>query len=205
MALPEVNVNKCELVDTARQALAIAAQIADLETQLKECKKKMIGSAVIERLAALDKSRYIGLVRVTAEDMPASRVEFKTCAAAALAVEQEDVLDGFLGAARPLVFSRTQVITEITDPEQVVTELKKAGKNPWDFLSLSVKSGMDGVVAAHTEGVISAECFLPTKDWLASLNNIVHTLSEGAKKFIAEYLLKALTPSVVLGSKGRAS
>jgi hypothetical protein len=112
------------------------------------------------------------------------------------------VLDELFGAARPLLFQKTRVVTEITDPVKLIADLVAAGKNPWDHLTLSIKGEQDGVVAGCSTAVVVQEAFLPPKGWMESLNNIAGTLTETAFGFISEYIKKATNPTVVLGSRG---
>jgi len=204
MGLPELNVNEGSLVDLTRKALEVNGRIADLETELKKLKAEVNEGAVALRDGELAKANYVGLVRITGEDMPACRVELRTNATSAIHVDDSEILDSLLGAARPLVFQRKSCITEIIDPAKVIADLVKAGKNPWDHLTLSIKGEQDSVIAGCTEAVIVAEAFKPTEGWLTTLNNIANTLTETAKEYIAEYIKKATTAVTVLGSRGKA-
>lgn len=204
MGLPELNVDKGEIVDRAKQAVELNGRIAELETKVKAAKAELATIAVKLRDEQLTKDKYIGMVRVTGEDLPAIRIEMRTNSFSALDIDQAEVLDAVFGASRPLIWARGSFVTEILDPDKLIADLVAAGKNPWDHLTLSVRGGQDDVVASCTEAVTVQEAFQPTKDWLDTLNNIVHTLSNVAKKFLIEYITKATQPTVVLGSRGKA-
>jgi len=206
MSLPEMNVNDGIIVSEAKSGIALRGQIAQLDTVLKSHTSNIAKEATKLRDGKIAEGFYIGLIRVTGEDMPASRVEFKTNSSSGLSIEQGPELDEMLGPARPLIFQKTMIVTEITDPQKLIDDLVAAGKNPWDHLTLSVRGEQDTVVAGVSpESVIAQEAFKPTKGWLESLGNIAATLTETALNFMNEYIKVATTATVVLGSRGKSS
>jgi hypothetical protein len=205
--LPEINIDSGVLVDEARKAIHARSEKAQAETEEKDAKKKMAEEAEKIRAKCLEDSEgYIGLIRVTSktQEIPPTRVEFRM-SNGALDINEKGKLDEMFGASRPLLFGREKVITEILDPDKLIEQMKAAGKNPWDFLTLSVKSNMDRVVDdAADKTVVSQEAYLPKSGFLATLDDIAHTLADKAKEYVKAYLAKTLKPSVVIGSKGKA-
>ena len=163
MANPEINLNSGVIVDAAKAAIAIKGEIADLETNLKTHTVTVAAEAVAARNKELDAGRFVGLVRVTGEEMPACRVEMRTNGSSALSIEQEDDLNELFGPSRPLVFHKTKVVTEILDPAKLIADLVAAGKNPWDHLKLSVKGEQDEVIASCSDACVVQEAFMPPK------------------------------------------
>jgi hypothetical protein len=205
MSLPEMNINEGKMVDAAREASHLKGQVADLETKIKDEKKVLTGGAVELRDEQLGKNNFVGMFRVTGDDMAAVRIEMRTNKESALDVDQGPILDTMFGPARPLIFERTSVVTAITDPAQLVADLVAAGKNPWDHLTLSVRTGQDDVIAECSEAVVVQDAYLPTKDWLAKTNEILHTLPKVAIEFLKEFFVTATSPTVVLGSRGKTN
>ena len=209
IALPEISIGTGLIVEKAKEALEAHAKVGVLETIIKKAKEIIAEEAEKLRKQEEQSENYIGLVRVTGEDLPPVRVEFRTGPNSALDLEQEDTLDELFGPARPLIFAKSRIVTSVLDPMALVQSLKDSGKNPWDYLNVSVKPGMDEIIAdtaaAVAADIVSVqEVFLPREGWLAKLNEIVITLSDKAKRFISEYMEKVLKPSVVLGSRGKA-
>ena len=202
--LPEITVNTGGIVEDAKKAMQARAKVAEHQKQEDDAKSSITESALFIRVEQEARQNYIGKIVITAEDFPPVRCEFRTDKAkAALDVTQEKELDRMFGPARPLLFSKEVVVTAITDPNALIAQLKKEGKNPWDYLSIGVKKGMDGIIAQTKECVISKEGLIPQEGYLNILNDIQKGLSEEAKTFIHEYLKSVLNPTVVLGTKGK--
>lgn len=204
--LPETNIDNGVLVDEARKAVQARSDKAQAETEEKEAKRVMSEEAEKIRAECVEKGEgYLGLIRITSDDLPPTRVEFRMNNGA-LDISEKEKLDEMFGASRPLLFGREKVITEILDPDKLIEQMKASGKNPWDFLTLSIKSNMDRVVDdAADETVVSQEAYLPKGGFLATLDDIEHTLSDDAKEYVKAYLAKTLKPAVVIGSRGKGS
>ena len=121
----------------------------------------------------------------------------------ALAVDEGKNLDMLYGTARPLLFQKERVVNEIVDPMALIKELIDAGKNPFDYIDIAVRKGMDHVLV-ESKNVTSGEAYLPKEGFLNTLNEIKNTLSDNAKTYTKEYLNNTLKPRVVLGTKGKA-
>ena len=201
--LPEISINEGDLLDLSREAHTVHAKVSDLQTQEKTIRGEMADVAEHTRLAELsDKGKFVGMIRVTGDNLPPVRIEFRN-SGKCLDVGQEEVLDDLFGAQRPLLFERAKVVTEILDPEKVISDLKAAGKNPWDFIKIDIKNNQDEVVASNTSAVKADEGFIATKDLLATLDEISDTLSPEAREYIEDYLHQVLKPTVVLGTNGK--
>jgi hypothetical protein len=202
--LPEINIGEGLIVLKAKEACDAHSQVGVLETLIKTCKEVISSEAEGLRKSEENSGNYIGLVRITGTDLPPVRVEFRTGSNSALDLDQESTLDELFGPARPLIFARSKVITGVVDPMTLVQQLKDSGKNPWDYLTVSVKPGMDEIVASvSSDAVTVQEVFLPREGWIAKLNELAVVLTNQAKRYISEYMEKVLKPSVVLGSKGK--
>ena len=201
-ALPEVSVNSGAIVESAGKAVEVRSKIADLSTEEKELRTFIEDASKEVRAEEQLKGNYIGLIRITGKELPPVRVEFRINNGA-LNVNEEDTLNTLYGASRPLLFEREKAVTQITDPDALIKELVALGKNPWDYLDIKVKSGLDRAVTDFPS-VVSVEAFLPKKGFLATLNEILHTLSDDAKAYTGKYLDKVLNPTVVIGTKGKA-
>ena len=153
------------------------------------------------RQTEVTKDHYVGIIRVTGDDMAPTRIEMRMEKGALAVDEGSKKLDTLFGGSRPLLFTKDKVVNEITNPAALVAELIAQGKNPWDFLNISVKSGLD-LAVAESPNVVAAEAYVPKAEFLNTVEDIKHTLSANAKTFLKVYLETALKPRVVLGTKG---
>ena len=198
--LPEMNVSTGLLADLASKLVHVRSDIAGLQTFEKDHKKGIEDEAKNVRTVEEAKGSFIGLIKIMTEGATPVQVQFKI-QNGALALSDEANLDNLFGAARPLLFERDHAVTEVVDPGALIDELKSSGKNPWDYLNVSVKPGLDRAVC-QSPSVVATEAFLPKKGFLNTLNEIAHTLKAEAKDYIQTYLGKCLKPTVVVGSKG---
>ncbi len=199
---PEKNVDTGELVDLAKQALEARAKAAEFTTVEKARSEEIGTKAEALRRQEVEQGNYIGIVRVTHADQQPIRVEFRL-ENGALAVTEEANLDAIYKGSRPVLFKREKVVTEILDPIELIRELMAAGKNPFDFLELKVREGMDHALV-ESRHVTNAEAFLPVDGFLNTIEGIKGSMSDDAKTFTKNYLQGALKPRVVLGTKGKA-
>ena len=201
--LPEITVTKdtnLALVELARKALALRAQISDLQTKEEDLKTQIAEQAGVLRIKEeTDKTNYIGLIKIVDEDQSASQIQFKICNGG-LAETEGSVLDGHFGSVRTSLFEKDYAVQNILDPDALITDMKTKGQNPWDFLDLSVKKNQDRTFKDSVHVTVDP-AFLPVEGFLATLNDIKHTLTPEAKTYIAQYLLACLKPSVTLGHK----
>jgi hypothetical protein len=202
-SLPEISVNAQthpELVAVTKRALNLRSQIAELETQEKTSKARIAELAEgVRRTEEREKSNYIGVVKITDEEMAPAQVQHKMCNAA-LAITEGETLDHHFTSARPMLWEKDMVITGISNPDALLTELREKGQNPWDLLELKVKTGVDRALES-SPNVIKEEAFLPVEGFLATLNEIKHTLSPEAKEYLSKYLETVLKVTVSLGHK----
>jgi hypothetical protein len=201
-ALPEISVNAQthpDLVKKAEVALDLRNQIADLTVKETAAKKALAEGASAVRLQEQGKDNYIGLVKVSDQGQSTAQVQFKVCSGA-LPLEEGQTLDAHFGSARPMLFEKDMVVTGFTDPDALLADMKSKGQNPWDLLELKVKTGVDRAFATSPH-VTKDEAFLPVEGFLATLNEIQHTLTPAAKAYLAEYLAKVLKTTVNLGNK----
>ena len=202
-ALPEKNIDKGPILATAQALVDLRSRIAGLETQEKAEKKNLAELAEGVRSEEEANTNYIGLIRVTGDGLPPIRVEFRL-QNGALDVSQEEDLNKLFKSARPLLFGREELVTTITDPAKLLTDLQAQGRNPWDYLEISVKDGMHRVVSEWSDAVVAEEAFIPREGFLATVNDVVHTLTTEAKNFLKDYLVRALKAVPVIGTRGKA-
>jgi hypothetical protein len=200
--LPEINVDNGQIVEEAKGAANARAKAAEYTTVEKEHSQQVALLAEGLRQEEVGREKYIGIVRVTNSDLPPVRIEFRM-ENGQMPVEEESNLDALYGSSRPLLFQREMEVNKITDPTALIKELVDSGKNPWDYLDISVRKGMDHILV-ESKNVIVGEAILPREGLLNTLNEIKNTLSSDAKVFTKAYLEKALKPRVVLGTKGKA-
>ena len=200
--LPDINIDKGPIIESARTAVECRAQIAELTTTEKTASSEIAKLAEGLRQEEVGRDKYIGIVRVTGEELPPVRVEVRM-ENGALAVDEGKNLDMLYGTARPLLFQKERVVNEIVDPMALIKELIDAGKNPFDYIDIAVRKGMDHVLV-ESKNVTSGEAYLPKEGFLNTLNEIKNTLSDNAKTYTKEYLNNTLKPRVVLGTKGKA-
>ena len=201
--LPEQNIGEGEIVDLAAELVQVRADKAKLDTKEKDLRTKIEKKAVAFRDQKLDKNKIVGLIRIT-DDRAPIRVEFRVSSKdAALDPDEEQTLDDLFRGLRPLLFGKDTIISEITEPEELLTAMRESGRNPWDFLKLSVKSGMDEVVSSYPY-TISSTVFMPKEGFLATLSDVFHTLTESAGSYIKQYIKAVVKPTVVAGSRGKA-
>jgi hypothetical protein len=201
--LPEITVSAPDhsnIVRKAKEALAFRSQLADLTAKEAESKEAVANLAKIIRIAEeADQNNYIGLIRITDPDMTPCQVQFKM-SGGALALEEEDTLNAHFGAGRPLLFEKDMVVTGVINPDALIAEIRARGQNPWDVLEIKVKKNLDQMVAT-SEHVTKEEAYLPKEGFLATLNEIKHTLGDKAKEYVTRYLIQVLKPTVDLGKK----
>lgn len=201
--LPEITVTKDTnptLVTLAKEALALRAQIAELQTKEDDLKTRIAEQAGVVRVGEESiKANYVGLVKVVDEDQPASQVQFKICNGG-LAETEGPTLDGHFGSARTMLFEKDYAVQNILDPDALIADMKAKGQNPWDYVELSVKKNLDRAFKDSPHVTVD-QAFLPVEGFLATLNEIKHTLTPEAKAYIAKYLATCLKPSVSLGHK----
>jgi hypothetical protein len=206
-ALPEISVDKVRssaLVLNAKESLRLRAEIASLEDQLAAAKKNMADLAeVIRHKEETEKDKYIGLVRIIDPDQSPVQVQFKI-QGGALALSDGDTLDHYFKSSRPMLFEKDLVVNGITDPDALIKEFRDRGANPWDVLELKVKKDLDRAVASSPH-VVKEEAYLPKEGFLATCNEVMHTWEEGAKAYMAKYLVQVLNPVVDLGKKGKSA
>jgi hypothetical protein len=201
-SLPEVNVDAGQIVDEARAAVEARSKVAEFTTIEKQHTEAISKLAVEKRVEEAGRDNYIGIVRVTGQDLPPVRVEMRM-ENGALDVSEDSNLDAIYGSTRPLLFQREKVVNEIIDPMALIQELVDAGKNPFDYVDLKVRTGMDHILV-ESKHVTSGEAVLPKEGFLNTVNEIKNTLSPDAKEYTKAYLENALKPRVVLGTKGKA-
>ena len=188
------------LVELVRKAGVLQDQISDLQTQEKVLKTQITTQAeAIRTKEEIDKTNYIGLIKVVDEDQPTSQVQFKICNGG-LAETEGPVLEGHFGSDRVSLFEKGYAVQNILDPDALITEMKTKSLNPWDYLNLSVKPNLDRTFK-DSNFVTIDQAYLPVEGFLVKLNNIKHTLSIGAKAYITKYLAVCLKPSIVLGKQ----
>jgi len=201
--LPEITCTKDThpgLVQYAKEALALRAQIAELQVKEDALKTKISEAAAVIRVTEeTNKTNYIGLVKVVNEDQAASQVQFKICNGG-LAETEGTVLDGHFGSARTTLFEKDYAVQNILDPDGLIADMRSKGQNPWDFVELHVKKNLDRSFK-DSPHVTMDKAFLPVEGFLATLNEIKHTLTAEAKTYIGKYLGACLKPSVSLGHK----
>jgi len=200
--LPEISVNEGDIIVSAREATTARSK-AVLYTSIEKTHTEKIGILAEERRKEeVTRGKFIGVLRVTAEELPPVRVEFRM-ENGTLNIEEEKNLNDIYGPTRPLLFQREKVVTEIIDPTTLIKELIDAGKNPWDYLDLKVKKDMDHAVV-ESKCVVSAEAFFPKEGFLNTVNEVKNTMSEDAVMYTTTYLDNCLKPRVVLGTaKGK--
>jgi hypothetical protein len=195
--LPEISVSTGPIVEQAKKMAGYRVQIAALQEKEDEANDRVKLAAIGIRESEAESKNFIGLIRIIPTDTPPLRCEFRIAKNSALDVSEEPKLDALFGAQRPLLFGREKVINEITDPSALIEELKLQGKNPWDYLDLKVKPGLDRAVA-DSKNVIAGEAFMPKKNFLETLNDIAGRLGTEALTYVKEYLSSVLSPVVAM-------
>jgi hypothetical protein len=216
-ALPEKVVSSMEFVEIARRALSARSSRAQFEKVEETTKDELAVKAKALRESEAEQDNYIGLVRVVkpvtdTDDMQPVQVQFKMTGkrkadangkrGAYLMIEDLPVLDELFQANRPVLWEPTKIVTSVV-PDTLLESMKAGSLNPWDYLELKVKDGMDHIVARHA-GVTSTEVIAPREGFLARLQEFGRNLVDEAKEYIREYLKEALSVSVNIGSKGKA-
>lgn len=199
-ALPEITISDGPMAALADTMVDFKAQIGELETRLKTAKEELAEQASVHRTTLAEKDDYIGMIRITGKQAPV-RVEFRTNKSkAALDLDQAPVLDELYGASRMLLWEKDMVITGVTDPAQLIIDLQKAGLNPYEYLNVSVKPGMERIVADKSKTVVVFEAFTPVKGCLNTVRDIIHTWSTAAKDYFRAYTAQALEPYITTGT-----
>lgn len=216
-ALPEKIVSSVDFVEIARRALSARSSRAQFEKVEETTKDELAEKAKALREAEAEQDNYIGLVRIVkpatdTEDMQPVQIQMKMTGkkkadangkrGAYLMIEDLPVLDELFGANRPVLWEPTKIVTSVV-PETLLESMKAASLNPWDYLEIKVKDGMDHIVARHA-GVTSTEVVAPKEGFLARLQEFGKNLMTEAKEYVRAYLKEALVVNVNIGSKGKA-
>jgi len=212
-ALPSISVNEkthTELATIAKEAQDNRARLNDLTTTEGQLKTDLSELTDGIRVAEQANGNYIGVVKITNEDSATVQVQYKLSSAGkdaegnmvrkGFAVDQLPTLEHFYGSSRPLLFEKTLEVTEITDPDALIAEIRARGQNPWDVLDIKLKKSLDRAVA-DSPNVTKAEMYMPKDGLLATLNEVADTLTPEAKEFTNNYLNIMLKPAVNLGLK----
>ena len=203
--LPEINISDGQIVADALQLVQVRAAKAQLETKEKELKVAIENQATTVRDAKLEAGEVIGLIRITNENLVPVQVQFRVDSKkAALSMSDEGTLNDLFEGARPLLFGKDVMVTEITDPEALIAAMKASGRNPWDFLHVSVREGSDQIVSGYVQAVTN-EAFMPKEGFLTTIKDIWHTLSVEAIEYLKTYFKIAIKPMVIVGSKGNGN
>lgn len=202
LTLPEISSNDKDLIYAAREALKNKLKAAEHTSAEKGFRKEMEKKGTDIYNTEFDKGNPIGLIRVIDSEVSSARIEMRINNGA-LDVSEKNNLRKLLGHRKTQLFERTRIITDITDPAAILTTLTKKGLDPWKYVEIKVKENMDEVIWDAIDGkhCQSAEAYLPKQGFLSKLNQIFNTLSDGAKKYLKEYLANALKPTAVIGSK----
>lgn len=155
-----------------------------------------------DNLADEEPPNIVGKITITPPNQTATRVEFRINNGS-LDADELDNLDKLFGPCRPEIFERAVVVDQIVDPTELIESLKKAGLNPWDYLTLNVRPDVDQIVIANGKGITTAEAILPREGFLAKVKDLISQFSEEAKTYIRLYLKQALKPTVILGTKAK--
>ena len=216
-ALPEKIVSSVDFVEIARRALSARSSRAQFEKTEETTKDELAEKAKTLRESEAEQDNFIGLVRIVkpatdAEDMQPVQIQFKMTGkkkpdtngrrGAYLMIDDLSVLDELFGANRPVLWEPTKIVTSII-PETLIEAMKAANLNPWDYLEIKVKDGMDHIVARHA-GVTSTEVIAPKEGFLARLQEFGKNLATEAKEYVRAYLKEALSTTVNIGSRGKA-
>mgnify|MGYP001289185120 CR=1 FL=1 len=130
-----------DLVQAAKEALALRAQIAELQVKEDDLKTKIANLAGITRVAE-ETNKYIGLIKIVDEGQATSQVQFRICNGA-LAETEGTVLEGHFGTARTLLFEKDYAVQNIINSDALIAEIKGRNQNPWDYLELKVRKNLD--------------------------------------------------------------
>jgi hypothetical protein len=216
-ALPETVVSTVEFVEIARRALSARSSRAQFEKIEETTKDELALKASVLRETLAEQDNYIGMIRVVksatdTEDLAPVQVQFKMAGkkkpdsngkrGAFLLIEDLPVIDELFGAMRPVLWEPTKVVTAVV-PDVLLESMKTGGLNPWDYLELKVKEGMDPIVARHA-GVTFTEVVAPKEGFLARLQEFGKNLVAEAKEYVRTYLKEALSTTVNVGSRGKA-
>jgi len=202
--LPEIVVTKDtypDLVRVVKQAQDLRAQIAALMEQEEDLKRQISEKASDIRVAEESQEKYIGVVKVVGQDMAPAQVQFRINSGfLQLGEEEGPTLDHHFQGVRPLLWGQSVWVKAITNPDNLIAEIRNRGQNPWDFLDIKVKKDLDRAVV-DSPNVAVDKAFLPLEGFLATLNEVASGLTSEAKKYVGEYLGHVLKPVVSLGHK----
>jgi len=203
-ALPEHTITDTEdsLSKYALSALEARERVNEATADEKEQKDQIAKDASTLRTNMADNDNIIGKVVISPPDQTAVRVEFRINNGS-LDIDEMDKLDKLFESARPELFEKAEVVDKVTDPDELIVALTKAGLNPWDYLDINVKKNMDKIIIDKGKGITKAEAILPLKGILAKLPTLIKNFSEEAKIYIRAYLKQALSPIVVLGTRAK--
>ena len=201
-ALPEHTITDEEdsLSKYALSALEARERVNESATDEKEQKNLIAKGASTLRTNMAANDKIIGKIVISPPDQAAVRVEFRVNNGS-LDINEMDKLDKLFEGARPELFEKAEIVDKITNPDDLIIALTKAGLNPWDYLDINVKKNMDKIIIDKGIGITKAVAILPKRGLLAALPSLINRFSEEAKIYIREYLKQALKPTVVLGTK----
>ncbi len=186
----------------AKNALNEREQVNYHTGEEKEWKEKIAVNAETLRKELLDKDDVIGKITIAPADQTAVRVEFRINNGS-METDEMDNLDKLFETARSELFEKAEIVESITDPTELIETLTNEGLNPWDYLNISVKKGMDKIIIDKGAGIFTAEAILPRQGFIATVKELWGRFSEEAKMYTKKYMKLALKPAVVLGTKAK--
>ena len=198
--LPEIVVNSGQIVDDAKRAIEARSKVGEFQTEEDQAKDCIVEQAQTLRRQEADKGKFIGLVRVTDEELPPVRTEFRLKAKPMDISQKQDIQETY-GPAYPVLWEEAKVGVGISDTEKAWNDVKAKGLDPTNYFTLSIKKGMEDAVAELSDAITSGDAIIPVKGFLAELDKL--TLDKEAVAFTRKFLEDNLVPSVVLGSKGK--
>jgi len=198
---PEVVVGQGPMSIAAHKAADAKEKVAHYKLLEEAARKELCTMAEEIRDKRVSKNEYLGLVRVVDVDLPPTRVEFRFDDQV-VDVAELPKLDEYFDNYRADLFERAKVVSDIPDPDKLFAAMKKDGLNPYDYMELKVREGMDGIVARYRDrGVKITEAFLPRKDFFTKLTECAVDLTVEAKAWVKTYLDRALKSVVVISKE----
>lgn len=178
---PEVSVTEGAIIEHAIAWQKCRALKAKIDAREKVAQEGIITEASTLRDSKLENREIIGIVRAVPEEQTPVITNFQ-CKSKESGITLEDA-----EAVRPLfngafdeLFQEDTVVTGVDKPEQLIDAMREDGRQPFDFLELVPKKGMDHIVAEYGEYVSADTAYVPVEGFLATLNDFIRSIPDEA-------------------------
>lgn len=187
----------------AAEAIRVRAERVRLDAEEDRLKKLLAMKGYTEFSKALENNEYVGSFKIVpSEDTPV-RIDMRL-SKGNMKETMEPELNRIFGDSYSDFFQSSYEILKILSADDLLEKIKISGKNPWNYLTLEVREGKEKeIFELGGKSVIGRRTINPVKGFFGICQEYGYRITKSVKKFLNEYLLVAVEPCVVLGTRGK--